>query len=417
MDATTLACAVCGTGLFRSPGPGRLPKYCGKTCSGRAMARRLNRPENTARSIPRHCAECGAEFLQTKRGCPPLYCSAPCKRRAQARQRRERAPARTCKRCKRVFRPSSSSTGKYCSKTCYQRTAAVVSFTCERCGATAERKDYRPGRFCSRACTKAWSSEHMRQIQPAGTAKILALVAERGRVDRWSTCPICGKRFERQQLGHGTRAYSTTCSRQCGGKLRRQQTWTGRNSPLPWASCLVCRTPFVARKGHTLCRGDACRAVRQQEARRAFWRKVVEELRPVTLASCRQCGVEFTYRHYRRTKLYCSTKCSRKFNRGAISAESRAAQSYRRRAAKYGSGEHERFTRAEIFERDGWRCGICGKKVPRQTKWPAPQAATLDHIVPLAKGGKHVRANVQLAHMLCNSARREVGHGQLRLFG
>jgi 5-methylcytosine-specific restriction endonuclease McrA len=27
---------------------------------------------------------------------------------------------------------------------------------------------------------------------------------------------------------------------------------------------------------------------------------------------------------------------------------------------------------------------------------------TIDHIVPIAKGGKHVRENLQLAHKLCN---------------
>ena len=29
-------------------------------------------------------------------------------------------------------------------------------------------------------------------------------------------------------------------------------------------------------------------------------------------------------------------------------------------------------------------------------------SATLDHVIPLAKGGAHARANVRCAHLICN---------------
>ena len=34
--------------------------------------------------------------------------------------------------------------------------------------------------------------------------------------------------------------------------------------------------------------------------------------------------------------------------------------------------------------------------------FPDPQCATLDHVVPIARGGGHTRANVQAAHLGCN---------------
>jgi 5-methylcytosine-specific restriction endonuclease McrA len=68
-----------------------------------------------------------------------------------------------------------------------------------------------------------------------------------------------------------------------------------------------------------------------------------------------------------------------------------------------------------VFERDGWICGICGKKVNPRLKYPDPRSASLDHIVPLNKGGDHVWSNVQLAHFGCNSGKRDHGGGQLRL--
>lgn len=62
----------------------------------------------------------------------------------------------------------------------------------------------------------------------------------------------------------------------------------------------------------------------------------------------------------------------------------------------------ELFTPVEIYDRDGWRCGLCRRKVNSGLKYPHPRCASLDHIVPLSLGGEHVRANVQLAHLDCN---------------
>jgi 5-methylcytosine-specific restriction endonuclease McrA len=37
-----------------------------------------------------------------------------------------------------------------------------------------------------------------------------------------------------------------------------------------------------------------------------------------------------------------------------------------------------------------------------------PDAPTVDHIIPLAKGGTHTWDNVQLAHWSCNSDKRDI---------
>ena len=74
------------------------------------------------------------------------------------------------------------------------------------------------------------------------------------------------------------------------------------------------------------------------------------------------------------------------------------------------------FTYEEIFERDGWICQICGKAVWRNAKWPHPKSVSLDHIVPVSKGGSHTRENVQWSHVGCNSSKCDkVGGYQLRL--
>lgn len=64
----------------------------------------------------------------------------------------------------------------------------------------------------------------------------------------------------------------------------------------------------------------------------------------------------------------------------------------------------------DIFERDGWQCKLCEEPIDRAAAYPAPLSPTLDHIVPLAKGGAHA-LHLQLAQGLTE----EGGYGGSRL--
>lgn len=65
-----------------------------------------------------------------------------------------------------------------------------------------------------------------------------------------------------------------------------------------------------------------------------------------------------------------------------------------------------------VFERDKWTCGICGERIPKRAKWPDMRSASVDHIVPLAGGGKHEMRNVQASHLGCNSVKQHRGSGE-----
>src|SRR5437867_4393718 len=71
---------------------------------------------------------------------------------------------------------------------------------------------------------------------------------------------------------------------------------------------------------------------------------------------------------------------------------------------------HEPITRETLAKRDRWRCHICKGKVVK-TNW------SIDHLIPLSKGGSHLYVNVALAHRLCNIRRHTGGRVQLRLLG
>jgi 5-methylcytosine-specific restriction endonuclease McrA len=60
------------------------------------------------------------------------------------------------------------------------------------------------------------------------------------------------------------------------------------------------------------------------------------------------------------------------------------------------------YTRAEIAERDGYRCGLCGEPVDTTLSGMNRLGPTIDHIVPLSLSHDDRRTNVQLAHRFCN---------------
>lgn len=79
-----------------------------------------------------------------------------------------------------------------------------------------------------------------------------------------------------------------------------------------------------------------------------------------------------------------------------------AIRKERRRNEQMRSTAVEPIDRWEIFERDNWICGWCRKNVDASLHYQHPLAATMDHVVPLSRGGRHVRENVQLTHRKCN---------------
>ena len=53
-------------------------------------------------------------------------------------------------------------------------------------------------------------------------------------------------------------------------------------------------------------------------------------------------------------------------------------------------------------------CGICGNPVDFSYKYPHPLSPTVDHIIPVSKGGHPSDiSNLQLAHRCCNRAKSD----------
>jgi len=133
---------------------------------------------------------------------------------------------------------------------------------------------------------------------------------------------------------------------------------------------------------------------------------------------CKVCGKEYTLRQYiesvkskyYRDSGYCSAECRHKANsRNVHKSRKRrhVPENHRQRARVNGCAYDASVTLPKLIKRNGLRCAICGEMCNLNdhtwNQYMGPMSPTIDHIIPMAKGGGHTWDNVQIAHAICNS--------------
>lgn len=212
---------------------------------------------------------------------------------------------------------------------------------CAVCGAGFQWDRPRSGGSPPRTCSAACRAERTLRLRRERHRR------KRGPVQRW-TCEICGVESERPaQEGRPP----TVCSRACFEERarRRAKGWAEQNPGR------VAEQPSR--------QSDAQRAANQ-----AYYAANREREIQRSLAYARGPG-----------------------------RDGKRARDAARFALTRGAPTAELFTLDEIFERDGGVCHLCALPVDRD------RDATVDHLIPVTRGGPHTRANAKLAHRGCNS--------------
>lgn len=173
------------------------------------------------------------------------------------------------------------------------------------------------------------------------------------------------------------------------------------------APCEVCGGPVVGRR-RIRC-SEACDAEHYRREAREYAKTL--DHRDRSPRACRCCGKVFAPEYGDKRRSECSAACRRRLARKRRKRRI-GGDNHRRRARKFGVA-YEIVNRTVVFERDGYVCQICGGKTARSRAGTNhPKAPTLDHRVPMARGGGHTYANLQCAHRECNwrkSANSEIG--------
>lgn len=338
---------------------------------------------NAHRTEWRSCVQCGRHYrvqLGVAHGPPSTCCSTACRLQRNrdlvrsSKQRLDANPAQP--RCDVVGCDSRATRRGWCGMhyarwmSCGDPGAAAPSrcknTVCEveGCGARATRKhlcNLHYSRLTAKGTTRPPAPRVIKLCRVSDCARkskargFCALHADRfkkygdplGEFKVACKCVVCGVEWESKKPGK-------TCSVRCASRLRDRVS--------PTKTCLVCGVNFPTHWTTQTCSPE-CK--RQRElVRLRTWNQSQRETNPDYLA------------------------------------RRRVAQ--QRRRARVRAVSVEDFTFNEIADRDRWTCGICGGPVDPRLSWPDQMSQSLDHVVPIAVGGRHVRENVQLAHLVCN---------------
>ena len=273
----------------------------------------------------------------------------------------------------------------------------VRSFECIQCHKAFDSP--RAKKYCSPYCKER--HKHLRSRPDAPARGPLTHLARR-------PCGNCGKEFKPRVGRHGT-----YCTRQCAFErlaiIRRlaANPDSGKQCLVYFKVCASCGANWTARHKSTPVCSDECRraVAAAKERARNIAKRSQKGARP-----CQWCGSEFDPAYGDKRSVFCSDKC------GAKQFKS-ARKTHKKRACKYGV-DYQAISRIKVFNRDGWRCQICGRQTPRSRLGTLkPNAPELDHRIPISKGGAHTYANVQCACRECNGAKGNRSEaGQLPLF-
>ena len=238
-------------------------------------------------------------------------------------------------------------------RTC--RKAIADTRTCKECGAPYHAKGYCKDHYM-KYCHKQDHSKVVRSTYPV-------------------TCKGCGCTFQ-----CSTKTKKQYCTYRCAMRYH-----VPSNKKKPGAVALYVRPPRASRKQWT-------------PTHQVTWKSI----------RCATCGTWFISKWVNEAS--CSDECLRVHR-----THQRAIAKDRRRARKKAAYVADVY-RKKVWQLDGYRCHLCGKKTDPTKQAPHPKAPTIDHVIPLAAGGTHEPANCRTAHFICNSRKgARGGYEQLAL--
>lgn len=156
-----------------------------------------------------------------------------------------------------------------------------------------------------------------------------------------------------------------------------------------------------------ICR-ECIKEKKQKEEQDKYKRISIEQFKKETkpvrnvqtmLKICPQCG-ELYYASKSRT-VYCSNVCYKK----AFAQYINRNKDFRKRVSR--TEESKSITLKALYKRDNGMCWLCGKPCDYTLDSNDNYYPSIDHVIPIAKGGKDKWDNVRLAHRICNSFKND----------
>jgi len=182
-------------------------------------------------------------------------------------------------------------------------------------------------------------------------------------------------------------------------------------------NCSQCKKLFVSRNTTISVCSDECRLDKSRaDASAQSFIKSRRAQAPVE-TKCRHCGVAFTsLTRTEKPHHYCSRDCTYRFWKKTARKKNKQKHGHIKREktklpAWVVRGD---LSLSGLYARSNGKCVQCKCSTVISKEYRSDQA-TVDHIVPMSKGGLHIQDNLQLMCQKCNSAKSDTITGSARL--
>jgi hypothetical protein len=116
---------------------------------------------------------------------------------------------------------------------------------------------------------------------------------------------------------------------------------------------------------------------------------------------CEECGLVGLWK-----EKFCNAKCQKiSYKRSVAYKDLRNKQARRnkiKRRIRLSNQFIEDVNLLVMAERDNWICHICSGQIDQTLKYPNRYSLSVDHVIPLSKGGTHGYDNCKSSHWICN---------------
>lgn len=208
------------------------------------------------------------------------------------------------------------------------------------------------------------------------------------------SCPNCDIAFI--PINSTQKFCTANCRKRFGERMARAGLSIPEVKGLYEKNCPFCLLPFVAHLERQVYCSRICKE--RASLARAKNKKIEDRFKPRTVYyfNCRGCeelratGIKH--------QVYCDSECKRMYELS------------QRRLREQKLNQKTKGFKMKLYFRDNGLCGICKQTIDIALKYPDPFTYSIDHIVPLSKGGAHALYNLQPAHLICNTQKSDNEH-------
>lgn len=236
-----------------------------------------------------------------------------------------------------------------------EKKTALYPIVCKTCGERYDATRYN-AKFCSDICRHSYNRKNR------GVKQV---------------CDYCNSEYKGYKL-------TTHCTVEC----KRKDFNSKRSIIINRSKCCGCGVVMIGGRRRDYC-SKQCNRRHHYENNRINY---VSQVRTHSI-KCVECGKhkEVTYKR----KKYCTDECKRKY-------QWRRKDAKRRFAIRTNGKVDWDISIERLIKRDGMKCYLCGDDVIKHDNTNHELYPSIEHVMPVAKGGTHTWDNVRLAHRKCN---------------